>query len=298
MIASRITPKVVWYGLALNLCAYLAAHLPWWAGLTPRMWQPQSAIKTGFLCLAYGLALALNLEIAAEHRQTRWLRLAWLALAGNAGVSIVRMVVESSLFNLIWPGYTRDPLWGLLQHLAIVPANAFLLFGLLAMWWAYHEVGLGFALEKRDYAAIAGILGLLLTLMVFREGLSEARSPYAVSRWLQLIGLALLSLCAAASLATHRMAMQMGGGKLAVALRFLTLYTLLRGALVLLQAGQRMSLTEGQQVSDSYSVFMNLCWQAVPWIATLAAAYRVEMTVHAARELEQQRAAKAVLAPV
>jgi hypothetical protein len=298
MIASRITPKVVWYGLALNLCAYLAAHLPWWAGLTPRMWQPQSAIKTGFLCLAYGLALALNLEIAAEHRQTRWLRLAWLALAGNAGVSIVRIVVESSLFNLIWPGYTRDPLWGLLQHLAIVPANAFLLFGLLAMWWAYHEVGLGFALEKRDYAAIAGILGLLLTLMVFRDGLSEARSPYAVSRWLQLSGLTLLSLCAAASLATHRMAMQMGGGKLAVALRFLTLYTLLRGALVLLQAGQRMSLTEGQQVSDSYSVFMNLCWQAVPWIATLAAAYRVEMTVHAARELEQQRAAKAVLAPV
>ena len=298
MIASRITPKVVWYGLALNLCAYLAAHLPWWAGLTPRMWQPQSVIKTGFLCLAYGLALWLNLEIAAEYRQTRWLRLAWLALAGNAGVSIVRMVVESSLFNLIWPGYTRDPLWGLLQHLAIVPANAFLLFGLLAMWWAYHEVGLGFALEKRDYAAIAGILGLLLTLMVFREGLSEARSPYAVSRWLQLSGLALLSLSAAASLATHRMAMQMGGGKLAVALRFLTLYTLLRGALVLLQAGQRMSLTEGQQVSDSYSVFMNLCWQAVPWIATLAAAYRVEMTVHAARELEQQRDDKAVLAPV
>jgi hypothetical protein len=248
------------------------------------------------LCLAYGLALWLNLEIAAEYRQTRWLRLAWLALAGNAGVSIVRMVVESSLFNLIWPGYTRDPLWGLLQHLAIVPANAFLLFGLLAMWWAYHEVGLGFALEKRDYAAIAGILGLLVALMVFREGLSEARSPYAVSRWLQLIGLALLSFSAAASLATHRVAMQMGGGKLAVALRFLTVYTLLRGALVLLQVNQRMSVMEGQQTSDSYSILMNLCWQAVPWIATLAATYRAEMTIHAARELEQQRAAKAVLA--
>jgi hypothetical protein len=185
-----------------------------------------------------------------------------------------------------------------LQHLAIVPANAFLLFGLLAMWWAYHEVGLGFAVEKRDYAAIAGILGLLVALMVFREGLSEARSPYAVSRWLQLIGLALLSFSAAASLATHRVAMQMGGGKLAVVLRFLTLYTLLRASLVLLQAGQRMSLTEGQQASDSYSVFMNLCWQAVPWVAALAAAYRAEMTIHAARELEQQRAAKATLVSV
>ena len=296
MIATRITPKVIWIGLALNLCAWLACHLPWRAGLTAHMWVAEGAVRTAFLCLAYGLALALNLEIAAEHRQTRWLRFAWLALTGNAAVSIIRIVVESPLFNLVWPGYTRAPLWGLLQHLTIAPANALLLFGLLAMWWAYHQVGLGFAVEKRDYAAIAGILCLLVALMVFHEGLSEARSPYAVSRWLQLVGLALLSFSAAASLATHRVAMQMGGGKLAVALRFLTLYTLLRGALVLLQAGQRMSLTEGQQTSGSYSVFMNLCWQAVPWVAALAAAYRAEMTIHAARELEQQRAAKAVLA--
>jgi len=298
MIAARITPKVVWFGLALNLYAWLACHLPWRAGLTPRLWVTEGAIRTGFLCIAYGLALALNLEIAAEHRETRWLRLAWLALAGNAAVSIVRIVVESSLFNLIWPDYTRDPLWGLLQHLTIAPANAFMLFGLLAMWWAYHQVGLGFDIEKRDYVAIAAILGLLVTLMVFHEGLSEARSPYAVSRWLQLIGLALLTFSAAASLATHRMAMQMGGGKLAVALRFLTLYTLLRGALVLLQAGQRMSLMEGQQSSGPYSVFMGVCWQAVPWVAALAAAYRAEMTIHAARELEQQRAAKATLVSV
>jgi hypothetical protein len=222
--------------------------------------------------------------------------LAWLALAGNAAVSIVRIVVESTLFNLIWPDYTRDPLWGLLRHLTIVPANAFLLFGLLAMWWAYHQVGLGFAIKKRDYAAIAGILGLLIALMFFHEGLSEARSPHPLSRWLQLIGLALLTFSAAASLATHRMAMQMGGGKLAVALRFLTLYTLLRGVLVLIQAGQKMSLMDGQQPGVSYSIFMVLSWQVAPWIVALAAAYRAEMTVHAARELEQQRSTRAVLA--
>jgi hypothetical protein len=296
MIAARITPKVVWFGLALNLCAWLAFHLPWRAGLTERHWVAESVIRTGFLCLAFGLALALNLEIAKEHRETRWLRFAWLALAGNAAISIVRILVESNLFNLIWPGYTRDPLWGLLRHLTIVPANAFLLLGLLAMGWAYHRVGLGFAVKKRDYAAIAGILGLLVALMFFHEGLSEARSPYMLSRWLQLIGLALLIFSAAASLATHRMAMQMGGGKLAVALRFLTLYTLLRGVLVLIQAGQRISLMDGQQPGVSYSIFMVLSWQVAPWIVALAAVYRAEMTVHAARELEQQRAAKAILA--
>lgn len=296
MIAARITSKVVWFCLALNLCSWLACNLPWRAGLAPRQWVAEGVIKTGFLCIAYVMALALNLEIAAEHRQTRWLRLAWLALAANAAVSIVRILVESSLSNLIWPGYTRSPLWGLLQHLAIAPANAFMLFGLLAMWWAYNQVGLGFVIKKRDYAAIAAVLGLLVGLMVFREGLSEARSPYAVSRWLQLVGLALLTFSASASLATHRMAMQMGGGKLAVALRFLTFYTLLRGALVFLQACQRMTLMEGQSPSVPYSVFMDLCWQSVPWIAALAAAYRAEMTVHAARELEHQRAAKAILA--
>jgi hypothetical protein len=41
---------------------------------------------------------------------------------------------------------------------------------------------------------------------------------------------------------------------------------------------------------------MVLSWQVAPWIVTLAAVYRAEITVHAARELEQQRAAKAVLA--
>jgi hypothetical protein len=296
MIAARITPKIVWFGLALNLCSWLACNLPWRAGLAPRNWVAEGAIRTGFLCIAYGMALALNLEIAAEHKQTRWLRLAWMALAANAAVSIIRIVVESSLFNLIWPDYTRGALWGLLQHLAIVPANAFMLFGLLAMWWAYNQVGLGFSIEKRDYAAIAAILGLLVGLMVFREGLSEARSPYAVSRWLQLIGLMLLTFSAAASLATHRMAAQMSGGKLAVALRFLTLYTLLRAALVLIQASLKITLMEGQRPSGSYSVLMELCWQSVPWVAALAAAYRAEMTVHAARELEHQRAAKAILA--
>lgn len=295
MIAARITPKVVWLGMALNLSAWLAVNLPWRMGWTPRHWVAESAIRTAFLCVAYIIALALNLEIAAEYRQTRWLRIAWLALAANAGISIVRIIVESALFNLLWPGYTRSPLLGLLRNLAIVPANAFLLLGLLAMWWAYRQVGLGFTAEKRDHAAIGGVLALIFALLFFHEGLSEANSPYAVSRWLQLSGLILLSLSAAASFVLHRMATQMDGGKLAAALRFLTIYTLLRGLLVLLQAGRRMGLTDGLPAGLFHPLLFEVLWQAVPWIAALAAVYRAEMTVHAARELEQQRAAKAAL---
>jgi len=295
MITSRITPKVVWICLAVNLWAWLSVDLLWRTGaVSSRLWLAEGAIRTVCLSAAYLLALRLNLEIAAEYRQAPWLRVAWLALAGNAGVSVVRMLVESSVANLFWPGYTRSPLAGFLQHLAIVPANGFLLLGLLTMWWAYREVRLGFTIEKRDYVAIAGILLLILALMVFRAGLSEARSPYAVSRWLQLIGLALLLLSGAVSVVLHRMAMQMEGGKLAVALRFLAFYTLLRGLLVLIQAGRRMEILDGQSGNIFYPLLLDLCWQAVPWIVTLAAAYRAELTIHAARELAQQRAARAV----
>ena len=186
----------------------------------------------------------------------------------------------------------------MLQHLAIVPANLILLLGLLALWSAYQQAELGFTIEKRDYAVLAGILAMSFLFIFYREGLSEAHSPYAVSRWLQIGGLVLLSLCAAASFVLHRQTTQMGGGKLAVALRFLTFYALLRGALVLIQAEYRVGLLDGRATNKFYPILFDVGWQAVPWIAALAAAYRVELTAHAAKELQQQRAARAVPAPV
>ncbi|HMX24982.1 MAG TPA: hypothetical protein PKC13_05080, partial [Blastocatellia bacterium] len=171
MNTTRLTTKIIWLGLAVSLTIRGGAHLAWQMDVvrTPGsgLWIAENALKTGALCLGYLPALLLNLEIAKEHRQTRWLHAAWLALAANAGVSIVRMIVESSLLNLAWPGYTRTPLWGLLQHLAIVPANLFLLLGLLAMWWAYQQVGLGFTVEKRDYAVLVGILVLMFLLLFY-----------------------------------------------------------------------------------------------------------------------------------
>jgi hypothetical protein len=296
MVASRITPRIILIGLAVNLGAWLTVHLPSTITTTPHLGLTEKIIKTLFLCVAYGLALALNLEIAAEYRQTRWLRVAWMAMAVNAGVSFVRIIIESPLIGQI--SQEGDPLRGLLQHLTIVPANISLLIGLGAMWWAYHQVGLGFTIERRDYAAIGGILLLTCVLLYFREGLSEARSPYLASRILQLIGLVLLSLSAATGLVLHRMAMQMGGGKLAITLRFLTFYTLLRTVLVLIVALQRLDLTGHTEMPRFHDPVIELGWQVVPWIAALAAAYRAELIVQAAEKLAQQRAAKTTLVSV
>jgi hypothetical protein len=298
MIASRITPKVILYGLAFNFSFWLVAHLPFILGWTPRLLISEGAIATFFLFWAYLFATALNFEIAGEYKDTLWLRISWLALAANAGISAIRMIIESWVLDLFWEGYRNGPIFGLLQHIVIVPANACLLVGLLAMGWSYHRVGLGFRIENRDYAAIAGLFVLITLLIFFREGLSQAQSPYSISRYLQLIGLGLLSLSAAASLVLHRMATQMDGGKLAVALRLLALYTLLRGVLVLAEALKELDIPEFSAI-DRIPVFIfDLGWQAVPWIVALAAAYRAEMTVHAAKELRLKRAARTELASV
>jgi hypothetical protein len=298
MVASRITPKVILYGLAFNFSFWLVAHLPFVLGWTPRMKIIEGAITTSFLIWAYLFAMALNLEIAGEYKDALWLRISWLALAANAGISVIRIIIESRVFDLFWEGYRNGYVFGLLQHIAIVPANACLLLGLLAMGWSYHKVGLGFRIENRDYAAIAGLFALISLLFVFREGLTQAQSPYSISRYLQLIGLGLLSLSAAASIVLHRMATQMDGGKLATALRLLALYTLMRGVLVLTEALKELDLPEFSGLDRIPVLFFHLGWQAVPWIAALAAAYRAEMTVHAAEELRQKRAARAALASV
>jgi hypothetical protein len=296
IVAPHITPKVVLYGLALNFSLWLIAHLPFSLGWTPRLLFFEGTITTFSLFWAYLFAMVLNLEIAGEYNDARWLRISWLALAANAGISIVRIIIESRLFDLIWEGYKNGYIFGLLQHIAIVPANACLLLGLMAMGWSYHRVGLGFRIEKRDYAVILALFALIILLFYFREGLTQAQSPYFISRYLQLIGLVLLTLSAAASLVLHRMAMQMDGGKLALVLRFLALYTLLRGVLVLFQALRRLDIPELSGVESIPTLFFDLGWQAVPWIAALAAAYRAELTVNAAKELRQKRAAKAELA--
>lgn len=292
MLASRLTPKVIVAGLALHIGAWLALDAASWA--TGERWRTGiAALRLTLGMLAYAVAFGLNLEIAREYRQSPKLRLAWLALAANSGIFFLRPLVETTLWNRIFPGYTSDPLEGLLLHLLIVPANCCILIGVLAMWSAYHEVGLGFRVMRRDYALMAGVIALGILLLFYRQHLTEAQSPYLASRVLQPVGLVLLGLCSAMSLALYRLAVQMDGGRLAAALRWLTIYVLLRGVLVLLRALKLEFLPEGVLWPERY--LFEIGWQTVPWLAAMAAACRAELTVRAARELAQRRAARSII---
>lgn len=286
MLAARLTPKLIITGLVPHLALWLMVSLSVSFRLLPEFYPVSLGVRVFASCVALALALLLNVEIAREYRSAPWLRVAWLALAANAGISIFRMIFESPLLTLIWPEYTTG-LRGLWQHLAIVPANFSLLVGVVTMCLAYHRVGLGFEIERRDYVLMAAIAALLIALMVFRGGLSEAQSPYLSSRLLQQLGLLLLALVSAVSVVLHRMTMQMGGGKLALALRVLTLYALLRSLLVL--PGAEFSPV----VESIRSHLLTLAWQTVLWLPALAAAYRAQLTLNAARELQQLEARQA-----
>ena len=287
-----IAPRAVFAVVAIQLALWATLEL-----LGQFSGRNQVVAKAGIRLaggvLAYASAAWSNLEISREYRNAFWLRIAWLALALNATIFFFRPFVESPLASQLAPHEITRPLLGLWLHLLIIPANICFLVGVLSMWRAYHEVGLGFRIERRDYVGMAGVLLVFLPLYFFRANLTEAQSPYLTSRMLQPVGLVLLASCAAVSLVLHRLAVQMGGGQLARALRWLTIYVLFRGVLVLLNATKpEIPLLGGPELAR---IFLEAGWQLIPWIAALAAASRAELTVRAARELEQRRAAKSEL---
>ena len=247
--------------------------------------------------LAFGIACVLSLSVAAEYRQSRWARLAWWLLAANAALSLLKKLAGSLLLDFLVEDYRGNPLRGLLENALIVPANLCLLLGLIALWWALHRIGLGFKIERRDYLAMAGVAAVFLALLIIREDLSQGRSPYVLSRVLQPLGLALLGFCSAFSVVLHRYAVQLGDGTLAVVMRWLMIYVVWRGVLVLGRGLLSPNLPVALDAPAQHEFWIyDFLWEVVHWAAALAAVYRAQLTVSAAEQLKQLRAAKAAVA--
>jgi hypothetical protein len=78
-------------------------------------------------------------------------------------------------------------------------------------------------------------------------------------------------------------AAQMNGGRLAVVLRWLTLYVMLRLGLVALASLLRAAYPDALWASD----VSRFAWHAVAWIFTLTVAYQMRVTLVAAEQLER-----------
>lgn len=293
MIASYLTPRLVGYGLTGEVLLLTALYLLSAGGRTPRFRMAEAIVMTISGLAAYGIALVLSLEIATEYRRSPWARAAWLLLASSAAISLLKRSAGTPLLDFVDSEYRTGPLRGLVDNLMVVPANLCLFAGLLALWWAIHRIGLGFSISRRDWAVMAGVAFLFLMLLVFREDLSQGRSPYMLSRILQPFGLGLLGLACAFCVVLHRYALQMGDGRLAAVMRWLMVYVLLRGALVLIRA----VVTPTQPValdspSDLNEWAFELLWQVVHWAMAMAAACRAQLTVSAMAELRKLRSNK------
>jgi hypothetical protein len=297
-LAARITPKVVAYCFVGEVVLLVGLYLPSAYGWTSRFRMTEAIVMTIAGVVAFGIALLLSLEVASEYRRSRWVRLAWLLLAANAALSLLKRSAGSPLFDFLMEGYRTSPLRGLFDHLLLVPANLCLLGGLLAMWWGFHRLELGLKIERRDYLAMAGVTTLFLTLLLSRGSLSQGQSPYLFSRIMQPFGLALLGLISAFGLVLHRYAMQMGDGRLAAVMRWLVIYVLLRGALVFLRtflSPKLPLLLDSPTDLDEWA--LDMLWQAVHWTAAMAAACCAHLTVSAAKQLNELRAAKVAAVP-
>jgi len=296
LLASRVTPKLVWMCLTGEILLLSALYLPAAAGVTSRFRLTEAIVMTVAGLLAYGIATLLSLEVAAEHRRTPWVGAAWLLLAASAAISLLKRTAGSPLLDFV-TDYRNSPLRGLVDNLMVTPANLCLLAGLLALWWGLHRLGLGVKIEHRDWITMAGVTALFLTLLFFRKGLSQGNSPYLLSRILQPFALALLGLASAFGVVLHRYAVQLGDGRMAAVLRWLMFYVLLRGALAL--GWGILSPTQPLQLdspSDLNEWTLDVLWQIVHWAAAMAAASRAQLTVSAAEELRKLRAAKAATA--
>lgn len=279
----RITPRVVVYGLGLHMCLRALSLWLLQAGFHQTGVFILDSLRVVGAFVAYAIALLICWWVAGEYRGVKWMRLAWLALTCNAAFSLIRPFSRPiAMLGQTVDLYSTPPQYALFLHLVLVPANFCLLLGVLAIWWACRETGLGFVLRWPDYVALAGLLALMVAFFRYSHILTEAQAYYRTTGILQLIAQVQMFLLAAASFLLHRVAIQMGSGRLGLVLRWMAAYAVMRLGMVLIVSVARKSLPNESHLITDLAEFG---WQAAPWVFALAVAYRAEMTALAAKRL-------------
>ena len=269
-------PKILWVGALIQSVALLLIYSQI---VTTDGKQNTFSLYFSNLCevSVYFLAALINFRISSEYKTNQLMRLAWIFLGLNALISVGRAFIGLPFWDHFIEGFITSRFNDNIHKVIIAFANGFLLMGLSAMWLSFKKSDLGFEIGTRGYVEIACIL-LLTFVLFFRIKVD----PYSS-------GLVILSAASIASVILHKMALQMGGGKLAICLRILTLYTLMRAVFVLIETLLGLGDIERRQQIDWIMAVDLVVWKLVPWIAAIAASYRAEMIVHSRIELEKSR---------
>lgn len=284
-LAKRMTPRVLSSICGSMLLLWSALYIISTAGIATAGGVLSDPVPRRLVYLisplmAYGIAMWLCVEIAAEYRSSRELRIAWVCLGLCAGVSMIRHLFDTPLVDLVWPGYWSGPWSQLMRELLAAVALTLLAAGILTMAEAFRRMRLGFSMHRPDLAAIAGILVLLGLVLYFRNDLSAARVSVPLARRAQLFSQVMFAVAAAGCVLLMRISKQMGGGKLAIAMGWIIAHIVLRAILVLSSALQA-HLHKSLPFSDFLSSVMSI---AAIWMFAMAAASRYQVSLTAVRQ--------------
>jgi hypothetical protein len=205
---------------------------------------------------AYLVGLVSCWCAAALYPKKSPMRIGWLALGANCFISVFRHVVMNPLFQPVAGSKARVDLFSQIIQL---PAVICALVGILAIWWGVYRLGLGFRIRWFECAGVA-VAAFLIT-WAFRDHLSHAQPDPGAITILQRLSLGLLLSIGGVGLLLHGLAMQMGGGRLAVVMRSVAVYALTRSVLTLWQENR-----------ESYSFVWYFFYYAAPWVFVFGAA--------------------------
>lgn len=254
-----VSPSALYLYMAVSIGAVAIAHFFFHSGSA--YWVNAAGKE-----IAYILATGFCLQIASEYRRQPLMRLAWNLLAANALVSILRHVLETRSLQQVLHVH-------LYRQIVITAALLLLLGGMWSMACAFLRTGLGFRVHRIDVIAVVMIFGVVSAILIFHDHLSEAHIPLPAVRDLQLFSQVVIAAAGALSVVLHRITLDMGGGKLAISMRFLVGHILGRVMLVLTGVILRPYLSTHQE----WGFVSNLAFNATIWIFALAACYRADM---------------------
>ena len=221
--------------------------------------------------IAYACATHVCAKIASDYRDRSTMRLAWRLIAASAGFAVIRHSFEALALAAGWVDTLLTTLVSLRQ-IPIVISLILLTAGLVAVWSSFASIGMGLRFRGADVLVLGIIIAFVPSILSLRDEMSDAQSVYPVIRHLQSASPLLLAAPALVSLALHRIGQEMGGGQLAVSLRCMVAFLLMR--LLALFLGLYPGV-------PAVTIASRTVWWAAAWLFLLAVSYRWRVTLSA-----------------
>ena len=278
MISARTTLAAIWTAAGFAFCLGALRSL-----LLLLSNASAAAAIGAFLApvwlVAHVIATVLAVVVTLDLPQDSAMRRAWWLMSASGASACVRYIVEWVSEFSKWTAAT-EPLIGIRQIPGVV-ALILLVASLSLIWMSFARMGIGLSLRSRDLIAIFAVVVLLPPIVLFRENLADAGSMYSAIRHMQFSQPFLLACSGALAIVLLHISEEVGDGQLSRSLRYLAWFLILR--LVLMMC----AIVPAIQQIVPLKVVRGGFNGAMPWLFTLAIAYRWKLVADARAALKK-----------